>query len=209
MHQTEFVIKLMNNKGQAMTKPDEFYGVNVLPPLSWALDLYFRKKGPVKKGIVEVILPAGKHKERMMTKGEHQIVVWLSDKHLYARAKCQYDNDCEFNSDRVDAADREALKSIDWEGINDRRFFKGITKLLMRLNLDFVLLIRALYTICNKRVEIPLTTQYGRTFKEFDEYRKNRWPEDARPDDRERFLEEVLVRVCFWIQTAHVVGALK
>jgi len=58
-------------------------------------------------------------------------------------------------------------------------------------------------------VEIPLTTKYGKTFKKFDEYRRNKWPEDATPDNRERFIEEVLVRVSFWFQSAHQVGALK
>ena len=79
----------------------------------------------------------------------------------------------------------------------------------MKMNLDYKLIIRALATICDRKVELPLTTQYGRTFKKFDEYRRNRWPEEATPDKRDVFLEEVLVRVTFWIMTAAAVDALK
>ena len=43
----------------------------------------------------------------------------------------------------------------------------------------------------------------------FDEYRRNKWPEDVKPDNRDRFLEEVMVRVSFWMLSAHQVGALK
>ncbi len=194
-----------------MTDPSEFYAVNTLPPVSWALALYLKAKGPIrKKGVIEVVMPAGKHRELLKAKGEHQIVIWLSDdRRVYARSRCLYDKDCAFNSERIDASDREALMTVDWSEINDRRFFKGTAKWLLRMNLDYVLFLRALYTVCNRRVEIPMTTQYGRTFEEFDEYRRNRWPEEVRPSNRERYLEEFLVRVCFWIQTAAVVGALK
>jgi hypothetical protein len=62
---------------------------------------------------------------------------------------------------------------------------------------------------CDRYVERPLTTKWGREFKKFDDYRKNKWPEDVNPNDRERFLEEVLVRASFWVQSAAQVDALK
>jgi hypothetical protein len=98
---------------------------------------------------------------------------------------------------------------LEWGEAKADTFFKAIRKWVVRLDLDFVTFIRALNTVCDRRVEIPLTTKYGRTFKKFDEYRRNKWPEDATPDNREKFIEEVLVRVSFWIMSAHQVGALK
>ena len=193
-----------------MTKPDEYYAVNLFPALQWAFDLYFKKKGPYKvKGVLEAILPAGNHK-RFGDKGGHEISFWMTDDHnIYVKAKCTEEAECDFNSERFEATDREGLKTIDWEKINDRRFFQTVRKWLMRMNLDYKLIIRALATVCDKKVELPLTTQYDRTFKKFDEYRRNRWPEEATPDKRDVFLEEVLVRVCFWIMTAAAVDALK
>ncbi len=193
-----------------MTKPDEYYAVNTLPALSWAFDLYFKKKGPFKStGILEAILPGGNHK-RFGEKGGHEISIWMSDdRKIYVKAKCTHDAKCEFNSERIDATDREGLKTIDWDKINDRRFFQTMRKWLMKMNLDFKLIIRAFATVCDRKVEIPLTTQYGRTFQKFDEYRKNRWPEETTSDKRDDFLEEVLVRVCFWMMTAAAVDAIK
>ena len=81
-------------------------------------------------------------------------------------------------------------------------------KWVVRLDLDFITLIRALNTICDTRVKIPMTTQYGRTFNKFDDYRRNRWPADATPNNPPKFIEEVLVRVTFWFMTAATVGAL-
>ncbi|MGY5876121.1 MAG: hypothetical protein RTU30_10270 [Candidatus Thorarchaeota archaeon] len=190
-------------------KPDEFYGVNTLSAIAWALNVYTKAKGryPVS-GTLEAILPAGKHK-KFGKKGGHEIIVWITDRQVYAKARCNEDKECEFNTERINAKDREALKTIDWEPINDRRFFQIVRKMLMKMNLDYVLLIRSLTTVCDKKVKTPLTTQYGRTFEKFDEYRKNRWPEDATPDNRDKFLEEVLVRVCFWIMTAAAVDAIK
>jgi hypothetical protein len=120
-----------------------------------------------------------------------------------------YDKGCSFNSSRIDGSDREALKTLPWDETNDRSFFIAIRKWLVRLKFDFVTLIRALNTMCDRYVELPLTTKYGRTFKKFDEYRRNKWPEDATTDNRDKFLEEVLVRVSFWIQSAAQVNALK
>ncbi len=193
-----------------MTKPDEYYGVNTLPAIAWAFEIYFKNKGPYKtSGILEAILPAGNHK-RFREKGGHEISIWMSDdRKIYVKARCTREDTCEFNSERFEATDRESLKTIDWDKINDRRFFQTMRKWLLKMNLDFKLIIRSLATICDRKVEIPLTTQYGRTFEKFDEYRKNRWPEDATPDNRAKFLEEVLVRVCFWIMTAAAVEALK
>ncbi len=193
-----------------MVDKEELYPVNTIPAIAWALDLYFKKDTKYKrKGTVEITFPSGKHKERLQKKGEHEIIVWFADKNVYVRSKCLVDKICDFNSERIDGRNREDLMGIGWDGTDSRSFFKAITKWLMRLDLDYVLLIRALATICDKRVEIPLTTKYGKTFQKFDEYRRNRWPDDAKPDDKPRFLEEVLVRVSFWIQSAGEVGALK
>jgi hypothetical protein len=193
-----------------MTDPNTYYPVNTIPALAWALDIYFRAGGAFKEGgIVELVFPAGKHKEVMRKKGEHEIILWLSKKQLFLRARCDYDKTCSFNSERINGEDREALKTLPWGETNDRSFFIAIRKWLIRLKFDFVTLIRALNTICDKHVEIPLTTKYGRTFKKFDDYRRHRWPEDATLDNREKFLEEVLVRVSFWIQSAAEVNALK
>ncbi|MFW9920063.1 MAG: hypothetical protein ACFFED_10710 [Candidatus Thorarchaeota archaeon] len=192
-----------------MVDKNELYPVNILPAIAWALALYFKKDTKYRrKGTVELTFPAGQHKEMLKSKGEHAIVVWFSDKKVYVRAKCQYDKACSFNSDRIEVNSREPLMGLGWEGTDSRKFFKSLTAWLLRLDLDYVLLIRALVTICDKYVNIPLTTQYGRTFEKFDEYRKNRWPEDATTDDKPRFLEEILVRVSFWIQSAAEVGAL-
>ena len=193
-----------------MTDPDDYYPVNVLPMLAHALDLYFKASGKFKEGgVLEFILPAGKHKEMMRTKGEHEIIIWLSKQHLYVRARCSADKECSFNTGRIDATDREALKPLNWDLMNDRAFFVALRKWLFRLRFDYVTLIRAINTACDRYVELPITTKWGRTFKKFDDYRKNRWPEDATPDKREQFLEEVMVRVSFWVQTAAQVGALK
>jgi hypothetical protein len=193
-----------------MTNPDEYYAVNTIPALSRALGLYIktgaRRK---KKGIVEIIFPAGEHREMISKKGPHEILVWLSKKQVHVRARCQYDKNCKFNSERIEGTDRDALKELSWEETNSRVFFQIIRKWLVRLDLDFVTFVRALNTVCNHYVEIPLTSQYGKTFENFDAYRKNKWPEEATPDNRELFLEELLVRVAFWFQTASIVGALK
>ncbi len=193
-----------------MTNPDDYYPVNTIPALAWALDLYFKAGGAFKEGgVVELVFPAGEHKEVMRKKGLHENILWMSKKSLYVRARCSHDKDCNFNSERIDGGDREALKGLSWDQANDRAFFIAVRKWLIRLKFDFVTLIRALNTTCDKRVELPLTTKWGRTFKKFDEYRRNKWPEDATPDNRDRFLEEVLVRVSFWIQSAAQVKALK
>lgn len=193
-----------------MTDPDDYYPVNTIPVLSRAIDLYFRAGGKLKDGnVVELIFPAGKHKELMQTKGEHEIIMWLSKQDLFVRARCGYDKNCSFNTARINANDREGLKPLHWDLMNDRAFFVALRKWLFRLKFDFVTLIRALNMAADKYVQIPLTTKWGREFKKFDDYRKNRWPEDATPDDRERFLEEVLVRLSFWVQSAAQVGALK
>jgi len=112
------------------------------------------------------------------------------------------------NTGRVDGDDREALKGLPWDELNVRAFFKTMTKWLMRMDLDFKTLIRAFNTVCDRRVALPLTTKYGKRFDKFNDYRQHRWPEDATPDNRSRFLEEVLIRVAFWIQSAAQVNAL-
>ncbi len=193
-----------------MTDPDEYYPANTIPVLSWALDLYFKAGGKFKEGgVIELIFPAGSHKVMMQKKGEHEIIVWMSKKKVYVRARCAFDKECSFNSGRIDAGDRDALKKLPWEETNSRAFFAAMRKWLVRLNFDFVTLIRALNTACDRRVEIPLTTKWGRKFDKFDDYRRNKWPDDVTTEDRGRFLEEVLVRVAFWIQTAAQVDALK
>ncbi|MBN2227960.1 MAG: hypothetical protein JW779_00080 [Candidatus Thorarchaeota archaeon] len=193
-----------------MVDAEEYYSVNTIPALAWALDLYFKAGGKIKEGgIVELVFPAGAHKELMKKKGDHEIFLWLSKKKLFVRARCNYNKECSFNSERIDGSDREGLKGLPWGEINDRSFFIALRKWLIRNKFDYVTLIRALNTACDRKVEIPLTTKYGRTFKKFDDYRKNKWPEDATPDNREKFLEEVLVRVSFWIQSAAQVNALK
>ena len=134
-----------------MTKPDEYYAVNLFPALQWAFDLYFKKKGPYKvKGVLEAILPAGNHK-RFGDKGGHEISFWMTDDHnIYVKAKCTEEAECDFNSERFEATDREGLKTIDWEKINDRRFFQIVRKWLMRMNLDYKLIIRALATVSRR-----------------------------------------------------------
>ena len=193
-----------------MTKPDEYYAANVLPPIAWALDLYF-KQGLRQKdvGVVEVIFPAGDHKVALSKKGNHELAVWLSKQDVLVRARCTYDKSCSFNSDRVDARDRDAVKSLPWDKTEQTRFFKAVRDWLLRLDFDFTTLVRALVTVCDRKVETPLTTKYGKTFDKFDEYRRHKWPEDATPDNRPRLLEEVLFRVAFWFQTAAEVRALK
>lgn len=193
-----------------MTKPDEYYAANVLPPIAWALDLYF-KQGVRQRdtGVVEVIFPAGDHKVALSKKGNHEVAVWLSKQDVLVRARCTYDKRCSFNSDRVDARDREAVKSLPWDKTDQTRFFKAVRDWLLRLDLDFATLVRALVTVCDRKVETPLTTKYGKTFDKFDDYRRHKWPEDATPDNRPRLLEEVLFRVAFWFQTAAEVRALK
>ncbi len=193
-----------------MGDPHELYPVNTIPAIAWALRLYFLKKpGPKDKRIMELTFPAGKHKIRKRTKGEHEIVVWYANKEVFVRAKCTFDKKCPFNSERIEGKKRDELMNIGWEGTKDRQFFKAITKWLLSIGLDYVTLVRALSTMCNRKVKIPMTTKYDRTFVNFEEYRKNKWPEDAKPADKSKFLEEVLVRVCFWIQSADDVGALK
>ena len=192
-----------------MTKPDEYYAANLIPPFAWALNLYFKTGARCKESIIEVIFPAGSHKERMQKKGNHEILVWIVNRKIYMKSRCTYDKECSFNTERIDGADRDAVKTLKWEETNSRAFFKSITKWIMRYDFDFVTLIRALKTVCDRYVQIPLTTQWDKTFKNFDEYRRNRWPEDATSDNRAKFLEEVLVRVAFWFQTAVTVNALK
>ncbi|MFW9909200.1 MAG: hypothetical protein ACFFEF_11550 [Candidatus Thorarchaeota archaeon] len=193
-----------------MVDPNELYPVNTFSAIAWALDYYFKKDTKHKRpGVVELTFPSGQHKERLQKKGEHEITVWYTERSIHIRSRCLYDKKCDFNSERIGARDRDKLKELGWEGTDSRAFFKSVTKWLLKLNLDYVTFIRALVTVCDRKVEIPLTTKYGRTFQKFDEYRRNRWPEDAKPDDKPRFLEEVLVRVCFWIQSASEVGALK
>jgi hypothetical protein len=193
-----------------MSKPDESHPVNAIPPLAWALALYMKAGGKYKEGkTIELIFPIGDHREKLMKKGDHEIFMWFSKGRLSLRARCNYDKDCDFNSVRINGAKRESIKKLVWGDIHANVFFKAIAKWIMRLDLDFVTFIRALNTVCDRRVEIPLTTKYGRTFEKFDEYRKNRWPEEVTTDDRAKFIEEVLVRVSFWIQSAHQVGALK
>ncbi len=193
-----------------MTKPDEYYAANVLPPIAWALDLYFKQGLRQREtGVVEVIFPAGDHKVALSKKGNHELAVWLSKQDMLVRARCTYDKSCSFNSDRVDARDREAVKSLPWDKTDQTRFFKAVRDWLLRLDFDFTTLVRALVTVCDRKVETPLTTRYGKTFDKFDDYRRHKWPEDATPDNRPRLLEEVLFRVAFWFQTAADVRALK
>ncbi|NHJ13040.1 MAG: hypothetical protein EAX95_05150 [Candidatus Thorarchaeota archaeon] len=191
-----------------MTKADEHYPVNTIPSLAWALELYLKSGARYKeKGIIEVIFPVGPHKERMMKKGEHEIILWISKKKMYLRGKCDFDSNCPVNSGRIDAANREAVKTLPWEDLNNRAFFKTMRKWIMRLDLDFVTLVRALNTIADSKVKLPLKTRFGKVFNKFNEYRTTRWPEDLTPDKREEYLEEVLLRVSFWIRAAVEVGA--
>ncbi|UCE10221.1 MAG: hypothetical protein JSW61_14815 [Candidatus Thorarchaeota archaeon] len=193
-----------------MSRVEEYYGVNVLPPIAWALDLYLKKFPKLKKsGAIEVTFTAESHRERLSAKGQHEIVVWFTNKELFARGRCTFEKECKFNTERVSARDREGLKELDWSKLNNRQLFKALTKLLMKLDLDFVTLIRALNTVSDHKVKIPHTTKWDRTFEKFDDYRKNRWPEDVDTSDRARFIEEVLVRVCFWFMSAAAVGDLK
>ncbi|MHA1924297.1 MAG: hypothetical protein ACW974_00135 [Candidatus Thorarchaeota archaeon] len=191
-----------------MTEPDEYYGVNTIPAIAWALELYLQAGARFKDRTIEVIFPGGNHKEMRMKKGEHEIVVWISNRKIYARARCNFKKECKVNTGRVDGSDREALKEFPWDEINSRAFFKTMTKWLMRMDLDFKTLIRAFNTVCDRRVALPLTTKYGKKFDKFNDYRQHRWPKDATPDNRSRFLEEVLIRVAFWIQSAAQVNAL-
>jgi len=193
-----------------MTNPEESYPVNTIPALSWAFDLYFRHNGRFRDTpIVELIFPAGKHKEMMRKTGAHEILLLISKRRLYVRARCIDEKDCNFNTDRIDGKDRAALMKLSWDEIDSRKFFVMMTKWLMKLNIDSALMIRALNTVCDGKVVTPLKTQYGRVFEKFDDYRRNRWPEDATPDKMDRFLQEVIVRVAFWFQSAAAVGALK
>lgn len=194
---------------QTMTKPDEYYAVNTIPPITWALELYLKSGARYKdSGVKEVIFPGGPHKELRRKKGEHQIFLWISKRKVYVRARCNFAKECEVNTDRISGDDREALKTLPWDEVNSRAFFKTITKWLLRLELDFETLVRALNTVCDRHVKIPLRTRYGRVFNRFNDYRQVNWAEDATPDNRSRFLEEVLVRVAFWIQSAAQVGVL-
>ena len=193
-----------------MSKIEESHPVNAIPPLAWALELYMKAGGKYKEGkMIELVFPVADHREKMRKKGTHEIYMWFSKNKLNLRARCNYDKGCSFNSERLNGAKRDAVKKLDWGEARSDTFFKALRKWIVRLDLDFVTFIRALNTVCDKRVEIPLTTKYGRTFKKFDEYRRNKWPEDAKPDNRDRFIEEVLVRVSFWIQSAHQVDALR
>jgi hypothetical protein len=193
-----------------MTDPDEYYPVNTIYLLSHALDIYFKVDGKYREGgVLELILPAGSHKVMMQTKGQHDLILWMSKKKVYVRARCGFDKDCAFNSKRISGADREALKTLPWDETNSRGFFSALRKWLMRLKFDYVTLVRSINAACDRRVQIPLTTKWGREFKKFDDYRRNKWPEDVTTEDRDRFLEEVLVRVSFWIQSAAQVDALK
>ena len=61
-----------------MTDPDEYFPVNTIPALSWALDLYFKAGGKFKEGgVLELIFPAGTHKVMMQKKGDHDIILWI------------------------------------------------------------------------------------------------------------------------------------
>lgn len=159
--------------------------------------------------MIELIFPVEDHKEMMRKKGSHEIYMWFSKGRIFLRGRCNYDRECSFNTGRINGAKREAVKKLVWGEARSDTFFKALQKWVVRLDLDFVTFIRALNTVCDRRVEIPLTTKYGRTFKKFDEYRRNKWPEDITPEKREKFIEEVLVRVSFWISAAYAVGALK
>jgi len=193
-----------------MSKIEESHPVNAIPPLAWALELYMKAGGKYRDGkLIELIFPVEDHKEMMRKKGNHSIHMWFSKNQLHLRARCNFAKACVFNSERINGANRDAVKKLIWGEARSDTFFKALRKWVMRLDLDFVTFIRALNTVSDKRVEIPLTTKWGKTFKKFDDYRKNKWPEDATTDNRERFIEEVLVRVSFWIQSAHAVDALK
>ncbi|MFX1560083.1 MAG: hypothetical protein ACFFBL_05820 [Promethearchaeota archaeon] len=193
-----------------MSKPDESHPVNAIPPLAWALELYMKVGGKFKEGrTIELIFPVDDHREMMRKKGSHEIYMWFSKGRIFLRARCNYDKACSFNSDRINGANREAMKKLEWGEARSDTFFKALRKWIVRLDLDFVTFIRALNTVCDRRVEIPLTTKWGKTFRKFDDYRRNKWPEDVTPDKREKFIEEVLVRVSFWISAAYAVGALK
>lgn len=193
-----------------MPDVDESYPVNMIPALAWALDLYFKAGGHFRDGkTVELIFPVSDHKEMMRKKGIHEIFMFMSKRKLYLKARCDFDKECSFNSDRINGWDRDAVRTLDWGEADSKTFFKAVRKWIQRLDFDFVTFIRALNTVCDRRVEIPMKTKYGRTFKKFDEYRRNKWPEDVTPDTREEFLEEVMVRVSFWMLSAHQVGALK
>jgi hypothetical protein len=193
-----------------MPDVDETYPVNTIPPLAWALDLYFKAGGKFKDGkTIELIFPVSDHKEKMRKKGVHEIFLFMSKRKLYLKARCNFSKECSFNSERINGWERDAVMTLDWGEADSKTFFKAVRKWINRLDLDFVTFIRALNTVCDRRVEIPLTTKWGRTFKKFDEYRKNKWNEEATPDNRDLFLEEVMLRVSFWILSASQVDALK
>jgi hypothetical protein len=193
-----------------MPDVNEIYPVNTIPALAWALDLYFKAGAPFKDGkTIELIFPVSDHKEMMRKKGVHEIFMFMSKRKLYLKARCDFDKKCSFNSERINGWDRDAVASLDWGEADSKTFFKAVRKWVQKLDLDFVTFIRALNTVCDNRVKIPLKTKYGRTFQKFDEYRRNKWPEDVTPDKREEFLEEVMVRVSFWMLSAYQVKALK
>jgi hypothetical protein len=49
-----------------MTDPDEYYPVNTIPAIAWALDLYFKAGGAFKEGgIVELVFPAAVEEEAL------------------------------------------------------------------------------------------------------------------------------------------------
>ena len=112
-----------------MPEPDEYYAANTIPPLAWALELYLNKGARYKdSGPVEVIFPAGNHREKMQTKGKHEIVVWITKRQIWVRARCAYNKNCDFISERIDGSDREAVKSLPWDRIDSRQFFKAISR---------------------------------------------------------------------------------
>ncbi|MBD3159800.1 MAG: hypothetical protein GF309_13540 [Candidatus Lokiarchaeota archaeon] len=193
-----------------MTDSDSLYAVNTLPALAYAFDVYSKIDAPFKDpGAVEMILHADDHKKLLQKKGEHQVIVWFADGKVFARARCTFDKECDFNKPRVGGKDREGLKTLPWEKTKEKRFFILLSKWVMKLGYDYSTLIKALVAVCDKKVETPLTTKYDKTFNKFNEYRKVNWPDDVSLEDRQRFLEEVLVRVSFWFKAAAEVDALK
>ena len=76
MYQCEIISVSNVRLEMTMTDPDDYYPVNVLPMLAHAINLYFKAGRKFKEiGVVEFILPAGKHKEMMRTKGDHEIII--------------------------------------------------------------------------------------------------------------------------------------
>ncbi|MFO7836854.1 MAG: hypothetical protein R6V83_09375 [Candidatus Thorarchaeota archaeon] len=203
-------IKAYISSKSIMTDPDQMYAVNILPALAYAFDVYSKTDAPYKdSGAVEMVLQAGEHKKLLEKKGEHQVIVWFADGKIFARARCTYEKECDFNKPRVSAKDREGLKTLPWDKTNEKRFFILTSKWLMKLGYDYSTLIKALVAVCDKKVQTPLTTKYDKTFNKFNEYRKTQWPDDVDLSDKQRFLEEVLVRVSFWFKAAAEVDALK